>query len=86
MIKVIKFSSLWCQPCKQLSPIFEQVKSQVSDVSFVDIDVDSNKEITSKYSVSSIPTVVIEKDGVVVDRFTGIKPQNQIVNLINQYK
>ena len=86
MIRVIKFSSTWCQPCKMLAPIFDQVRSEVSGVSFTDIDVDASKDLAFQYSVSSVPTVIIEKDGVVVNRFSGIKPKGEIVNLINQYK
>jgi thioredoxin 1 len=86
MIKVIKFSATWCGPCKVLAPIFDQVKSEISGVSFVDIDVDRNKDIASKYLVSSVPTVIIEKNGELVNRFSGIKSKSDIINLINQYK
>jgi thioredoxin 1 len=86
MIKVIKFSASWCGPCKMLAPIFDQVKSEVSEVSFMDVDVDTNKDITSKYSVSSVPTVIIEKNGELVNRFSGVKSKLEIINLINQYK
>jgi thioredoxin 1 len=86
MIKVIKFSATWCGPCKVLAPIFDQVKSEISGVSFVDIDVDRNKDITSKYLVSSVPTVIIEKNGELINRFSGIKSKSDIINLINQYK
>lgn len=86
MIKVIKFSASWCGPCKMLAPIFDQVKSEVSGVSFMDVDVDANKDITSKYSVSSVPTVIIEKNGELVNRFSGVKSKLEIINLINQYK
>ena len=86
MIKVIKFSSTWCQPCKMLDPIFDQVKSEVFGVSFETIDVDTNKDITSKYSVSNVPTVIIEKNGELVNRFSGVKSKLEIINLINQYK
>ena len=86
MVKVIKFSASWCGPCRMLAPIFDQVRSEISGVSFTDVDVDASKDLTSQYSISSVPTVIIEKDGVVVNRFSGIKPKFEIVNLINQYK
>jgi len=86
MIKVIKFSATWCGPCKVLAPIFDQVKSETSGVSFVDIDVDTNKNIATQYLVSSVPTVIIEKNGEIVTRFSGIKSKSDIINLINQYK
>ena len=86
MIKVIRFTAFWCQPCKMLAPIFGEVQNEVSGVSFETIDVDTNKDITSKYSVSSVPTVIIEKNGELVNRFSGVKSKLEIINLINQYK
>ena len=86
MIKVIKFSSTWCQPCKMLAPILGEVQNEVSGVSFETVDVDSDKDKASQYSISSVPTVIIEKDGQIVNRFSGIKPKLAIISLINQYK
>ena len=86
MIKIIRFTASWCGPCKMLAPIFGEVQNEVSGVSFETVDVDSNKARATQYSVSSVPTVVIEKDGQVVNRFSGVKPKNAIISLINQYK
>jgi len=86
MIKIIRFTASWCGPCKMLAPIFGEVQNEVSGVSFETVDVDTNKDRATQYSVSSVPTVVIEKDGQVVNRFSGVKPKNAIISLINQYK
>jgi thioredoxin 1 len=86
MIKILRFTSTWCQPCKILAPIFGELQNEVSDVMFETIDVDYNKDKASQYSVSGIPTVIIEKDGQIVNRFSGVKPKNTIISLINQYK
>ena len=86
MIKVIRFTASWCGPCKMLAPIFGEVQNEVSDVMFETIDVDTNRDKATQYSVSSVPTVIIEKDGQIVNRFSGVKPKNAIISLINQYK
>lgn len=86
MIKVIRFTASWCQPCKMLAPIFGEVQNEVSGVSFETVDVDVNKNRATQYSVSSVPTVVIEKNGEIVTRFSGVKPKDAIISLINQYK
>jgi thioredoxin 1 len=86
MIKIIRFTASWCGPCKMLAPIFGEIQNEVSGVSFETVDVDINKSKASQYSVSSVPTVIIEKDGQVVNRFSGVKPKNAIISLINQYK
>jgi thioredoxin 1 len=69
-----------------LAPIFGEIQNEVSDVLFETVDVDNNKDKAIQYSVSSIPTVIIEKNGQIVNRFSGVKPKNVIINLINQYK
>ena len=86
MIKIIRFTASWCGPCKMLAPIFGEVQNEVSDVMFETIDVDANRDKATQYSVSSVPTVIIEKDGQIVNRFSGVKPKSAIVSLINQYK
>jgi len=86
MIKIIRFTSTWCQPCKILTPIFGELQNEVSGVSFETVDVDYNKDKASQYSVSSVPTIIIEKDGQIVNRFSGVKPKMAIISLINQYK
>ena len=79
MVKVKRFTATWCGPCKQLAPIFEQLKTEISEVSFETIDVDQNPELTQQYMVTSVPTVVIEKDGQSVQRYTGVQPKSTYV-------
>lgn len=82
MITVKKFSGTWCAPCKVLAPIMQEVKHDISGVHFMDIDVDDSPEITAKYGVRSVPTVVIEKDGTEVARFAGVQSKLTYVNAI----
>ena len=86
MIKVIKFSSTWCGPCKALSPVFNEVRSQMPDVSFQEIDVDQNSDLAIKYNVRGVPTIVIEKDNQEVTRKSGIMMNAALTQLINSYK
>lgn len=86
MLKVLKFSAAWCGPCQALKPAFEQVKSQITDVTYVDIDVDTDSASTIKYNVNSVPTIVFEKDGVEVHRTRGVMPAAALATLINSNK
>jgi len=81
---VKRFTATWCAPCRQLAPIMEQVKPKFPSTIFETIDVDENQGEAMKYGVRSIPTVVFVKDGVEVQRFTGVRPEHQIVTHINE--
>ena len=85
MIEVKKFSAAWCGPCRVLAPIMENVKSKFNNIIFENIDVDSQFEIASKYSIRSVPTVIVEKDGVEIGRFTGVQSEMAYVNALNEY-
>lgn len=76
----IYFSAEWCQPCKILGPIMEQVAKQVP---VNKINVDYEVTLTKQYNVTSIPTVILVENGVEKTRFVGVKPINDIVNLYN---
>jgi thioredoxin 1 len=82
MVKVKRFTAAWCGPCKQLAPIFEQLQSQIPEVIFETIDVDMDKDAALENGVTSIPTVIIEKDGQQVQRFIGIQPKSTYTNTI----
>jgi thioredoxin 1 len=86
MLKVLKFSASWCGPCKQLTPIFNQVKSEVSDVAFQEVDVDAESSLAIQYKVRSVPTIVIEKDGQEVKRIVGGTTQAALTSTINSFK
>jgi thioredoxin 1 len=86
MIKVKRFTAAWCGPCKVLAPIFAELESDIPGVTFETIDVDQNKEETMKYMVTSVPTVVIEKDGEMVQRYTGVQPKSTYALKIKSLK
>jgi thioredoxin 1 len=90
MVEVKQFSASWCGPCKMLTPIMNEVKEEIKETSFqyVDfqyVDVDENGDLASKYGVRGVPTVVIEKDGVEVKRFVGMKQKSELVNEIKSH-
>ena len=86
MIQVKKFYAEWCGPCKMLTPLMEAVKKNHTDIQFEDIDVDTQFEIASKYSIRSVPTVIVEKDGVEVQRFAGLQAEMTYNNALNELK
>ena len=86
MLKVTKFSASWCQPCKVLAPIFNEVKSEVGGVSYQDVDVDQSSDLAIQYKVRGVPTIVIEKDGQEVKRIVGMSTKASLISNINSFK
>ncbi len=70
-ITLVDFYADWCGPCKVVAPILEELSESIKDVTFVKVNVDENQELASKYSVFSIPTFLIFKDGEVKNQFVG---------------
>jgi thioredoxin 1 len=72
-VVLMDFFAQWCGPCKMQDPVIEELKKKFGDkVEFKKIDVDNNNELASKFSIHAIPTLVIEKDGTVFKRYTGV--------------
>lgn len=84
MVTVKKFSAVWCGPCRALAPVMNEIKGQFSNVKFEEYDVDDAYEEAEKYGVRSVPTVVIEKNGIEVERFTGTSSKLAYINAINE--
>lgn len=80
---VLKFSAGWCSPCKSYTPIFEKVSQEMKDVNFYTVDVDDEMEISSIFSVRSIPTTIIINTDGEQSSYTGLMPQNKLMELIN---
>lgn len=84
-VVVVDFFADWCGPCKMLAPIFEELGSEMSNVSFVKIDVDKSPDIAMSYKVASIPTVIVFKDGEKVAGNVGFMPKEQIKQMVEAH-
>ena len=85
MLIVKRYTATWCGPCKQLSPVFDALQSEIPNVQFQTIDVDQNRDAALEANVSSVPTVIFEKDGQQVYRFSGVLPKSAIAGAIRQH-
>lgn len=86
MINVIRFTASWCSPCRALAPIMDEIKSQMTsntDVRFSVIDVDQDRESAIRYGVRSVPTVIIENNGTLVNQMVGVKTKSEYINAIS---
>ncbi|MBX9993071.1 thioredoxin [Phreatobacter oligotrophus] len=73
---VVDFWAPWCGPCRMIAPALDAISAEMGDkVKIVKVNVDENPKIASNYGIMSIPTLMIFKDGQLVDRKTGAAPQ-----------
>jgi len=75
------FTATWCGPCKAFKPVMTEIKNEGYSIQM--IDVDENKDLASQYGVRSVPTTVIEENGVEVSRFVGGKQKQQVIEILN---
>ncbi len=78
---ILKFEATWCKPCQVLDLIIEKVVIKNTNIEVVKINVDNNSELSKKYGIKSIPTVYIYKNGEEINKFTGIKNEEEILKL-----
>jgi thioredoxin 1 len=73
------FYADWCGPCKTQDPILEDIAEDYGDVSFEKVDVDEEQDVANEYQVRSLPTVIVENDDGIVERFVGVTQREDIV-------
>ena len=80
---VLDFSATWCGPCKKISPIIDELADEYEGkVVIGTCDVDDNDELTSRFGIRNVPTVLFIKNGEVVDKHVGAAPKSEFVNKI----
>lgn len=84
-VTLTDFWATWCGPCRMQSPVVEEVSSNLTDVQFNKMDVDANPDTAQKLGIRAIPTLIIKKNGEVVERLTGFTPAHQLEAILNKY-
>lgn len=83
---LVDFWAAWCGPCRQLSPLVEQIATEKSDVMNVaKVDVDANNGISNQYGIQSIPTLILFKNGKPVKQMLGYMPKEKILDQIKSF-
>jgi thioredoxin 1 len=83
-IVVVDFWAVWCGPCKRQSPVIEELAFEERNrAKFGKLDIDKNPEVSNLYQVSSIPTIIIYKDGKPAKTFVGLTPKQDIVKALD---
>ncbi len=79
---LIDFYADWCGPCRMVSPIVDQIAEEYSEYLVAKVNVDEEGELASEFGVSSIPMLVVMKNGEIVAQSVGAKPKEQIVAML----
>lgn len=85
-IVLIDFWAAWCGPCRQFAPVFERVSAANSDATFAKVDTEDQPELAARYGVTSIPTLVVYRDGIPVFGQPGAVPQPVLEDLLRQVR
>ena len=84
-VTLTDFWATWCGPCRMQSPVVEQLSEEMDDVKFTKMDVDENQETAKDLGIMAIPSLLIKKDGKIVDRLTGFTPKDRLEQILEQY-
>ncbi len=77
---IVDFWAEWCGPCKMLTPILEELSNEMkNEINVVKVNLDENQDLALKYSIRSIPTLLLFKEGNLIDTKVGLLPKSEIV-------
>ncbi len=79
---LLDFWASWCGPCRMVGPIIEEIAEERTDIKVGKVNVDEEQELAAQFQVMSIPTLVVIKDGKVVNQSAGARPKPQILEML----
>ena len=81
---LVDFWASWCGPCRMLLPIIEEIASEEHDFKVGKINADEQPELVNQFKVRTIPTLMVFKNGEVVNKHTGVLPKEEVIRLVHE--
>ena len=81
---LLDFWASWCGPCRMVSPLVDEIAEERTDVKVGKVNVDEQSELAGRFGVMSIPTLVVMKNGKIVDQAVGARPKQQIAAMLGE--
>ena len=83
---LVDFFATWCQPCKMMHPVLEQVKEKLGDkIRIIKIDIDKNQQVAAQYQIQSVPTLMLFRHGEALLRQSGAMSRSDLMSLLDPF-
>ncbi len=82
---LVDFWANWCEPCKLTSPILDELRNELKEVKFVKVDINEESDVLDDYNVTSIPTLMLFKDGELKEKLVGFRKKDDLRSTIEKY-
>lgn len=79
---LLDFFASWCGPCRMVGPILDEIAEEREDIKVCKVDIDEQPELASRFRIMSVPTLMVLKDGNIVDQSVGARPKHQILAMV----
>ena len=79
---LLDFFASWCGPCRMVGPILDEIAEERDDIKVCKVDIDEQPELASRYRIMSVPTLMVLKNGNIVDQSIGARPKHQILAMV----
>ena len=83
-LAIVDYNATWCGPCKMLAPILKELSEERTDIEFFSLDVDANPVLSITAKIHSVPTLMLFKDGKMIDKSIGYSSKEELTDWLNE--